>query len=102
MVTTEEKHKSEVNLRTQSGLLDILLKNYCELIKMNNLSRKLEVHKELLTKNSKFARNYVRFDIGKWRKMYDYEQQLDIKSKNTLKANLLQDVNTLKKEIGLK
>lgn len=101
-VTSEEKHKSEVNLRTQSGLLNLLLSNYCELIKMNNFQRRLEIHKELLARHPQFAKNYVHINVGKWKQMFDYENQLDKNFKNALKSNLLQDVSTIKHELNLK
>lgn len=101
-VTQDEKHKSEVNLRTQSGLLDLLLSNYCELIKMNNLQKKLELHQELLAKYPRFVKNFVPINVEKWKKMYDYESLLDRSQKNALKTNLLQDVSTIKNELRLK
>jgi len=69
---------------------------------MNNLLKKLEVHQELLAKYPRFVKNYVQFDVGKWKKMYDYESLLDRSQKNALKSNLLQDVSTIKNELRLK
>lgn len=66
------------------------------------MNQKLEVHKELLTKHQRFARNYAPMDVPKWKKAFDLEKQLDTQSKNILKANLLKDVDTIKRELELK
>lgn len=69
---------------------------------MNNFQKRLEIHKELLARHPRFVRNFVHTDVGKWKKMFDYEQQLDRNFKNALKSNLLQDVSTIKHELNLK
>jgi len=82
--------------------LDVMLTNYCELIKINDFLKKLELHKELLTVDDRFVRNLISIDVNKWRKMYNYEQYIDNRFKSYLKANLLNDINTLKTELQLK
>jgi len=79
-----------------------MLTNYCELIKINDFLKKLELHKELLTVDDRFVRNLISIDVNKWRKMYNYEQYIDNRFKSYLKANLLNDINTLKTELQLK
>ena len=82
--------------------MDVMLTNYCELIKINDFLKKLELHKELLTVDDRFVRNLISIDVNKWRKMYNYEQYIDNRFKSYLKANLLNDINTLKTELQLK
>ena len=36
-VTIEERNEAEVRLRKEKGLLDLMLSNYCELIKLNSV-----------------------------------------------------------------
>ncbi len=79
-----------------------MLTNYCELIKINDFLKKLELHKELLTVDDRFVRNLNPIDVNKWRKMYEYQKYIDDKFKNQLKANLINDIYTLKTELRLK
>lgn len=37
IVTVEERNECEIRLRKEKGLLDLMLSNYCELIKLNSV-----------------------------------------------------------------
>lgn len=36
-ITAEERNSAEVRLRKENGLLNLMLNNYCELIKLNSV-----------------------------------------------------------------
>ena len=79
-----------------------MLTNYCDLIRLNNFIKKVEIHKELLTIDHRFSRNYSNVDIGEFKRHFEYEKTIDDSFKKILKSNLLKDINTLKQELGLK
>jgi transcription-repair coupling factor (superfamily II helicase) len=94
-----EREKIDPELAVQYGLLDKLVQNYCELLKLQNVVKKLDVHKSLFHKDKRFVLNFVKFDVEKFKKMYKMLDYVDEKIKNDYRHDLLRDVHTIESSL---
>ena len=83
-------------------MFERLTKNYCDLILLNSVVRKLDIHKELLIKVPRFGWSLAEFEPAKLREMYRLHELYDAKQRGTLRADLMADINVIKQELGLR
>lgn len=69
---------------------------------MNSVIRKLDLHKEFLIKDPRFTWNLTDFSPSKLRQMYKLHEQFDLKQKGALRADIMNDINTIKQELSLR
>ena len=101
LLTQQDRQRSEINIRAQNNMLELLTKNYCDLILLNSLGRKLDLHKELLIKDPRFSWNFTGFSPYKLQEMYRLHELYDVKQRGALRADLMDDINTIKQELSL-
>ena len=101
LLTQQDRQRCEINIRAQNNMLELLTKNYCDLILLNSLGRKLDLHKELLIKDPRFSWNFTGFSPYKLQEMYRLHELYDVKQRGALRADLMDDINTIKQELSL-
>jgi len=65
MISQEERIQAEVSLRKEKGLLDLMLSNYCELIKLNSVILSL-ISREFPLFSMGFQWDFNGISMGHW------------------------------------
>ncbi|KAL4455778.1 hypothetical protein ABPG74_003188 [Tetrahymena malaccensis] len=95
-VSEEARLKAEIKAKQQTQLLQLMLRNYCEIIKLNSFGRKIDLHREMIQNNLKFVKNMENKELNHYsfKNKFDFMQTLDEYNKNELQDLLLNDILT--------
>ena len=66
------------------------------------MTKKLDLHRSLLTKDKRFLINYVHFDINKLISMVNFVETLDEHTRIEFRMDLLKDVNVIEENLPQK
>ena len=102
-MTNEDKALCRQRLSAQTFLLEKLLENYCELVRLQSILNKLRVHEGLLAVDGCFRRNLQRnFTVNLLRKYCTVTEGLEWPGVENMRRDLIEDVEVLKAEFERK
>jgi len=97
-VKASERLKIPAELSSQYSLLDRLLRNYVEILRLQSVAQRLDILKELLSLEKSYLLTYVHFDLDKLRRLYNYQDSINEKIRNGFRADLLSDIRLIELE----
>jgi len=97
-IKASERLKVPQELISQYELLDRLLKNYAEILRLQSVVQRIEMIKEFITLDRGYVVSYVAFDLDRLRRLYNYHERINEKVRNGFRADLLRDVRLIELE----